>query len=364
MHTYSSATPRAIRKTLATLYQLLHSEEYVSAFEAADACRLIAKWAGRKGLTVTSLQYAEACAAILPQSPRALNFAARTNRLLGQPSRAEVYYERAINFARHKSQWAQYVRGNLGLGTIRAAQGKVQAAIDYFHAAARAAKSESGERWLAARTAHDLLLLQADLGYFNEAAETAIDCLEWYGVHNPRFPAVVHDIGMLFVRQGRYEIALPLLELVTRANIAPVDQALGWSTYARAVAGGGDKARYMEAMGKALDFITRFPVHGSAVFNNLAFGAQSLGLWEHAEIYAREGAARAVAGTAEARDATKLLSDCTTRTVPQYDSRPLTGYPWDRLFQLLADVPRRMTAWRGPTFTKRHEDGPPPDVEF
>jgi tetratricopeptide (TPR) repeat protein len=348
--------PDGLREPLLVLRSL--SGDSALSVRIAEACGRIAGWAEEHGLRRTAVMFGEAAAAAAPNSARATHLAGRLNRTLGDSLRAEVYYDRALISARRKKRWDLYVRANLGLGTLKADRGDIASALAHFHSAARAAASESGERWLAAQTAHDLFVLLADIGELTAAEREAVKALEWYPKHHARFPLAVHDYAMVFVRQGFFAVALPLLERVLDTEIPPVDEVIVWSTYARVLGGIGQRSRFREAESKLLTLVALYPHHGSAAHVNLGFGCYSLGLWEEAESYTMEGIRRARSpGSPEAVVGNELLSMVRSRTPPQPSVRS-TEQIGD--IEFTTQVLKKLQHWRGPTWRRKHQAGPEP----
>src|SRR5688500_2060434 len=137
--------------------------------DAADALLRISDWALERGDAEPAIQCAEAAAALMPDSGRRALAAGRINRYYDEAARAALFYERAITLARLRRKWRTYIRAHLGLGQVKKGLGDPRAARAHYFTAARAARSLSGERWLAAQTRHDLLVLAAEEGVFNEA---------------------------------------------------------------------------------------------------------------------------------------------------------------------------------------------------
>jgi tetratricopeptide (TPR) repeat protein len=327
--------------------------------EAADALLRVSEWALEHGLGEPTMQCADAAAALAPESARRALAAGRASRIFGEVARAEMHYERAVTLARASGKWRTYVRAHLGLGQVKKALGDPASARAHYFTAARAARSLSGEKWLAAQTRHDLLVLAAEEGEFDEALRHASQALEWYPRHHARFPALAHDIGFLLVRLHLYAVAVPLLEAVMRLEIPPEDQVIGWSTLARAAAGGGDEGGYHLAAEQALRRVGLFDLHGAAAFANLAWGAYLLRRWDEAEQYALRsvdlGESRAQAEAVKV--ARPILRRARNRLAPESAEKPDPRCT-TRAVELSAATISRLTAWRGPTWKRKHQSGP------
>lgn len=327
--------------------------------DAADALLRISDWALERGATEPAIQCAEAAAALVPESGRLALAAGRVNRIRSESDRAAMYYERALTLARARRKWRTYVRAHLGLGHIKKDHGDMVAARAHYSTAARAARSLSGEKWLAAQTKHDLLALAAENGDFEEALWHARQALDWYPRHHARFPALAHDIGFMLVRMHLAEPAVPLLKAVMHLPVPPQDQVIGWSTVARAAGETGDAAAYHTASEKALRLVGLWDLHAAAAFDNLARGACSLALWREAEQYAARSLeiARRTADVRTEQNAGVALAWARAQHVPARDPAEAARAA-EQLFELVRDISQALAVWRGATWKRKRQSGP------
>jgi tetratricopeptide (TPR) repeat protein len=295
----------------------------------------------------------------MPDSGRRALAAGRANRLFSEAGRAALFYERAITLARLRRQWRTYVRAHLGLGHVKKGLGEPAGARAHYFTAARAARSLSGEKWLAAQTRHNLLVLAAEEGAFEEALRHARKALEWYPRHHSRFPALAHDVAFVLVRMRRYTDAVPLLKEVMRAPIPPQDQVIGWSTLARASAGVGDEPAYRAATEQVLRRAALFDYFAAAAFANLGWGASLLGYWEEAEQYASRSLEIAESrAQAEAAEVARTVSEH-VRARRSADLSPLPPVAaMSGVLQLSAEIASRLATWHGPTWKRKLQSGP------
>lgn len=326
--------------------------------DASDALLRISDWALQKGFAEPAIQCAEAASALVPESARRALAAGRANRVSSEPARAAIHYERAVTLARMGRKWRHYVRGHLGLGQVKKGLGDPTAARAHFYTAARAARSLSGEKWLAAQTRHDLMALAAEGGDFGEALRHAQQALEWYPRHHARFPALAHDVAFLLVRLELYVPAVSLLKAVMNVQIPPHDQVLGWSTLARATAGMGDEAGYRAALEQVLRRVGLFDMNAAAAFANLAWGAWLLGEWSEAEQYASRSLE-----IAEHRIQAEAASVARTVLENVHARRRGAAPPPDdqrsvHVLQLAREIAASLAAWRGSTWKRKRQSGP------
>jgi tetratricopeptide (TPR) repeat protein len=326
--------------------------------DAADALLCISEWALERGDAEPAIQCAEAAAALMPDSARRALAAGRANRIFTETARAALYYERATTLARIRRKWRTYVRAHLGLGHINKDLGETLAARAHYFTAARAARSLSGEKWLAAQTRHDLMALAAESGDFEEALHHARRALEWYPRHHARFPALAHDVGFLLVRMSLHEPAVPLLRAVMRTRIPPQDQVIGWSTLARATAGLNDAVSYHDAADEVLRRVALFDLYAAGAFANLSWGAWLLGNWDEAEQYASRALeiADKRADAEAARVARTVLGHVRAR---RRGEAPSPGDSQSgRVLQLAREIAEALASWRGATWKRKLQSGP------
>jgi tetratricopeptide (TPR) repeat protein len=325
--------------------------------DAADALLRIGDWALERGAAEPAIQCAEAAATLVPESGRLALAAGRANRYFSEGQRAALFYERAITLARFRRKWRTYVRAHLGLGQVKKGLGDSAAARAHYFTAARAARSLSGEKWLAAQTRHDLLVLAAEEGVFDEALQHARNALEWYPRHHSSLPGLVHDVGFLLVRMHEYARAVPLLENAI-PELLPPDQVIGWSTLARASAGNGDVEGYRRSVENTLRLVGLFDYHAAAAFANLACGAHHLNFLQDAEQYAlrsmeiseRRAQAEAVNVAMAVLAGIRASSDPgPDGSVHHADSAAVS--------RLVAEAGARLAAWRGPTWKRKQQSG-------
>lgn len=323
---------------------------------AADALLHISDWALEKGFAEPAIQCAEAASALVPESSRLALASGHANRKSSEEARATIHYERAVTLARHARKWRTYVRAHLGLGKVKKALGDSAGARAHYYTAARAARSLSGEKWLAAQTRHDLMALAAEQGACDEALRHAVAALEWFPRHHASLPALAHDLAFLLVRMDAPVLAVPLLTAAV-PKLVPREQVIGWSTLARAAASVGERGAYDEAAEKVLRLVGLFDYHAAAAFANLACGAHRLELWADAEQYALRSLELAEPGTMEREVAQAVLD----RVRAKRGADPLTPVMASssaRVPLLIAEVTGRLSVWHGQTWKRKRQSGP------
>lgn len=330
--------PSSIRPSLQTLMRITGSNPPTDR-EAAVACEAIALWAQDEGYADTAVHYAEAAAAIAPTDPYFGFVAGRTNRVIGIPWRAEVFYSRAIRHGYRQQNWDVYVRANLGLGRLHADRGRVRVAAKHFFTAARAAVDQ-GQDWLAAQTYHDLFPLHYELGDLKKAHEVAHRALATYPQHHERYPLAVHDYLLLLILENHFAEAWPILERLVQAPLRPHDKVIVWGTIAR-VAGALQKASaYAEAEAQVLELAPHWDAFAPAAYLGLAAGAH--GLRDRALAASYASRASLLADAKDDRQARRLaqeLLDQLASAIPHPPPVPLSGGLAEGLRSLICDKP-------------------------
>jgi tetratricopeptide (TPR) repeat protein len=340
---------------LGTIAEYLHGIGTRRA--AADALLRISDWALERGATEPAIQCAEAAAALVPESGRLALAAGRVNRISSEEARAAIHYERAVTLARIRRKWRTYVRAHLGLGKVKKALGDRAAARAHYFTAARAARSLSGEKWLAAQTRHDLMALAAEQGAFDEALHHAHEALVWYPRHHASLPALAHDLAFLLVRMEEHTRAVPLLKTAV-PKLLPREQVIGWSTLARATAAIGDQTGYAGATENTLRLVGLFDFHAAAAFANLACGAHRLELWPEAEQYVLRSLeiAKKGAHTEVVEVALPVLASVQARR-PAGPRPPSESQYSPEIPALIAELIARLAVWRGQTWKRKQQSG-------
>jgi hypothetical protein len=167
----------------------------------------------------------------------------------------------------------------------------------------------------------------------------------------------VHDYAFLLVCERRFAEALPLLEALTDAPIPPEDRVIGWSTYARTAAELGGAEEFGAGETHVLKMVPHYPLHASAAFVNLAFGARALGDWQLAEVYARKGTAAAESAGHRlvlqvGQELLAEIAECRPGPPPV---PPPSGSTSGTVGDLAAALADQLASWRGATWTRREQ---------
>jgi tetratricopeptide (TPR) repeat protein len=205
----------------------------------AEGCRQVVEWALAHEHTQTAIEFAEAAARVAPEDPGIANLAGRVTRNAGEYARAEVWFNRAIGYAREQNNKIELTRGHLGYGTLYRLLDRVSEARRHLNSGSRIAR-RLGQPSLAAEAQHDLCGLLIVRGHYAEAEKHAQTALRWYPKNHPRFPLFVADIAYLFVLRRNFAAAVRVLRGVIRtAEHSPSTRSAILALYSRALAGAG-----------------------------------------------------------------------------------------------------------------------------
>jgi tetratricopeptide (TPR) repeat protein len=266
---------------IGTFALLARTADVLDGTQVAGACHVVYSWAEARGLTDTSVHFAEAAARADGDAASRANLAGRTCRRAAMSERAGVWFARAFGIALRTHDAGETIRALLGYGALMKELGRHAEARRLFERAARRA-ARTGRRRQAAEARHDLLTLAVERGTHEEAEEHLRQALRLYPVHHPRLPALAFDWGFLLVRLGHHSEALPLLERVALLILRPQEQTLVWSVTARAAAGSGHPFRHDELAERVLEASGLHAEHAAGALYNLGEAALSLGRWEQA----------------------------------------------------------------------------------
>jgi tetratricopeptide (TPR) repeat protein len=131
---------------------------------------------------------------------------------------------------------------------------------------------------------HDLFDLELTRQDFARAEEYASGALRYYLPRHDRLPALGHDVACLWMEQGHFARALPLLRAVVR-HLSEWGQLFQtYAAAARAAGGAGDDEAFEWASKKAWEAAGCFDESRTraAALVDLARGAASLGRWTEA----------------------------------------------------------------------------------
>jgi len=312
----------------------------------ADACRQVYAWAEERALMQTAAHFAEAAALVNPDVPALANLAARTCRRAALPGRAGPWYVRGRALAVRAKSFPDRFSATVGYGWLMYSFGRYERARRIINTTVRQAVNRGFKR-MAGEAEHALLAICSEEGMLRLGESHARNALSLYPIHHERLPALVHDVGYLFVATGMYSAGLAILTDAVKAFTRPQEAMIVWSTVARAAAGAGEPDVYATARDNVLGLLPRYPEHAPAALRNLAYAAQHAGDWDVAEEAARRAAETAHARRMEAveRTAREVLA----RVRERAPGAPAVEPPADLHVEgVVRTCRRRIRQWNGP----------------
>lgn len=207
-------------------------------FLLGEACAAVATWALEHTYAQTAIEFAEAAALVAPQSPAFANLAGRITRGANEFDRSEIWFQRAIGYARDQNDKIELTRAHLGYGTLCKELGRVSGARTHLNSGSGLAR-KYGPPSLAAEAQHDLCALMIVRGRFREARTRAQRALRLYPKTHPRLPFFAADVALLFVLERRFRTAANVLRGTLRIVTQPTPRSVILALTARAAAGAG-----------------------------------------------------------------------------------------------------------------------------
>lgn len=264
------------------------------------ACQRISQWAEARNGLATALAFAQVAGVAAPGSAQACLRAGQMARRRAEYGRAHGWLQRAALLARQSREHETHAWSYTALGTLNFLRGNLPGAERCHRRALRIAERR-GLHERRAAALHDLFVVCGEMDRADRALRYARLAFEAYGPAHPQLPALAHDVALLWVVQGEFARALPVLQAVS-SHLRGHERALALATTARAAGAVGDRATFKECARRALvafeadtDASQR-----SAGLLALARGAAGLGEWTFAGSMARDAAAVATA-TGEAK---------------------------------------------------------------
>jgi len=277
--------------------------------ELALACLCVADWALSQKAADTALAFAGLAAFVWPRHPRYAWTYGRLLRGSGRMREAEQWFRRSHRIAVWLGDWEAQVKALNSLGVLSYLTGSYRRAESRLTRALAVATKRGLER-ARGEVLHDLFVLELNRQEFSRAEAYAAEALRHYlPGHHERLPALAHDLGCLWMDQGHFERALPLLRAVASRHEDALEQFQTYAAVARAAGGAGDGTAFDWAWVRARRAavgLEQGRIRAAALVD-LGRGAASLGRWteasqsfEEARSIAKEHGEAGVMATAEA----------------------------------------------------------------
>jgi tetratricopeptide (TPR) repeat protein len=235
-----------IAAELQVLDELVARPDRSDAERVANACAGIYHWAIDRVFYGTAAQFAAAGADVLPHDAMFAVYAGRAERARSAFDIATMWFQRAIALARTSGKMAPYTVALLSWAKQENNRGNKQRARSLLLAAWRYAKRNKLAN-LGAEARHDLLALSIDEEDWIEAEAHADAACKLYGSRARNIFALAHDWALVWLKQGYFSSALPVMEAVVPYLMAPSARVLALSSIARAAAVLGQMELYRSA---------------------------------------------------------------------------------------------------------------------
>ncbi|HEX6912160.1 MAG TPA: hypothetical protein VF142_17285 [Longimicrobium sp.] len=278
-----------LEEPLGVLARMLAEPTQISDEMVSLACRRVSQWADDEGLLHTALAFAQAAATVTPGDPGVAFAVGKLARRRAEYARAETWFRRTIALARQIGDWATYSQAFLGLGSMSQQRGNLPAARRFLVRAMRAAQRNSLHS-LEGMALHDLFGVSVEAGRTEEAQQLARAAFQAYGPTSQGVLRLAQDVAYWWITQGYFARATPVLRSLMPHLPQPSDRLMLFGNLARAAGGLGDRETFRDAWAECFDLLNNASVDERAAqgFLDLAYGAASLGLWDKAEMAARE----------------------------------------------------------------------------
>lgn len=254
----------------------------------ALACRQVAQWAQAHDLSATTLAFTQAAALVCPADAELAHEVGRLARNGGEHARAESWHRRAIMLGRQSGAWESYARSYVSLGNLASLRGNFPLARRCQVKAYRAARRHAlGE--VTAMALHDIFLISVDTGESVAAQRYAQQAFHAYGPTHPRIPYLAHDLAVLWIREGQFGQALPVLRALLPHFKVEDERLLALANITRAAGGKGDLCAFDEAWTGAENLLVlpQTASRAAQALLNMARGATAVSQWDRAETAAR-----------------------------------------------------------------------------
>lgn len=332
-----------IAAELQVLDELVARPGRADSERVANACAGIYHWALDRVFYGSAAQFAAAGAHVLPHDPMFAVYAGRAERARSAYDVATLWFQRAIALARASGKMAPYTVALLSWAKQENNRGNKQRARSLLLAAWRYAKRNNLAN-LGAEARHDLLALSIDEEDWIEAEAHAAAAYKLYGPRSRNIFALAHDWALVWLKQGYFSSALPVMEAVVPYLTAPSARVLALSSIARAAAVLGQTELYRSASDSVLGLAAVATENAPIALVHIAQAAHNAGDIPRA----RELAARAREIARGRQDSTAehyavaLLAALENGDPPEQDQAPSTPSAIPHQAAMLLERARRI----------------------
>jgi len=274
----------SILQPIHAIAELLRTPEGVVEADVTAACRAVSKWADDAGMLGTALAFAQAGAVASPTDAATGYKVGQLARRRAEYARAESWFRRVIGLGRQAKDWESYSLAFLGLANLYIQRGNYPVARRFLIRCLRAARRH-GLREVQGKAYHDLFVVGYQTERTEEAYEAARAAFRAYGPRHPRLPSLANDLGVYWLLQGRFALALEVFKAALPVIEHPCERLLTWGSLARAAGGVGEREEFDRAWDEIWSYAGDWQKRENAPWALLdaARGATTLRDWARAE---------------------------------------------------------------------------------
>lgn len=253
----------------------------VDRARVAHACVCVSEWALERNAGATALAFTLLAALVCPRHPRYAWTAGRMLRGHGRTREAEFWLERSQRVAVWMGDATAHSKALESLGVLAYVVGNNTKAERRLLEALSVA-SRHGLRKAEGEVLHSLMAIEMERQDFGRAEEYAVRALERYLPDHDRLPALAHDTACLWMDQGYFARALPVLLSVATRLSDPAERFQTHAAAVRAAGGAGDESEFTAAWAGASECKAACDLERlrAAAFLDLGRGALSLCRWD------------------------------------------------------------------------------------
>ena len=183
-----------------------------------------------------------------------------------------------------KGSEIDFANAHLGLGNLELDLGHFERAERHYWKAVQAAM-RVGRKSLAGSAHHNLMHLMSAVGRDAEARMHAEKAVMLHPVGHPQLPSLAHDVAFLFLWEGYFSSARPILERVLPWVEGQRKKIAVLASLARCAAAVKDHIPYERAAAQVVMMAAEDDEMSDSSLYHIAEGARSFWDWTRAEAY-------------------------------------------------------------------------------
>jgi tetratricopeptide (TPR) repeat protein len=282
---HQATLPEGLWAPLVTIAAELRRPGRADAKPLAQACFALSEWALGEEARGTALLFAEAAALAWPANARHAWIVGRMLRNAGRLREGELWLRRAARVAVWSMDWETQDLALHSLGNLHLQQGSFSEARRYLGKALSLAQRHRQKEREGA-VSHDLFQVFVETGDHSRAEQMAARAFGLYDRGHPNLPKLAHDVVYLWLKQRRFQLALPVLRALLPFLPLPHERLRLVASITRAAGATGDpdlfQAGRLEVREISQNPSPEVRALLSGALIDVAYGAASLEDWEYA----------------------------------------------------------------------------------